>query len=81
MFGFISSLMVGEHQELARRRVTGGITYDPAGGGFIAEEAVEHEPWLGRGQAPGAPTAADTTTGVTVAEEMRELAQTRSSTP
>lgn len=77
MFDTLNELMVGRHEELPRRRVTGGVNYDADRGGFVADEVVEREStWLGRGEVPGAPVAdaQRSPDGLTVADEMRELA-------
>lgn len=79
MFGFLSEMLAGGHEELPRRRrVDPNITFDPAAGSFVSVDGDDHESaWLGRGVVPGQPapelaqTPAD---ALSLVEEMQQLA-------
>lgn len=77
MFSFLYEMMGGEHEELPRRKVTGGISWDPTLGTFVADESVPHnDEWLGRGQLPGTVSQdAPAPNDGSVADEIRQLAQ------
>lgn len=85
MFGYLYELMAGGHGELPRRRSAPSVDYDRAAGGFVTADGAEigDEEWLGRGEIPGQRArelalreAAAAREGLSLADEMRELAQT-----
>lgn len=82
MFRFLNEMMLGQHDELPRRRRVADVEFDPARG-FVAGADPEPSPfdtrWLGRGELPPGvlPRGGEVVTeGVSVAEEARALAQT-----
>lgn len=85
MFDFLYQMLGGEHEELPHRRGA-PIAAAPGGpsrmGDFVVDhgEAVSHaEPWLVRGEVPGARPAEAILEGEaqSVVDELRQLAQTR----